>query len=53
VEKQLENADIIIAGNEKLTRKQRYKRFDDWYKKKDKKHWKKGHNRGKKRTIST
>jgi hypothetical protein len=31
-------ADIIIGESEKLTREQRIKRFDDWYKSKDLKH---------------
>jgi hypothetical protein len=40
IEKQLDNADIIIGEKEILTREQRHKRFDDYYKSKDKKHWK-------------
>jgi hypothetical protein len=40
IEKQLDNADIIINEKEKLTREQRRKRFDEYYKSKDKKHWK-------------
>jgi hypothetical protein len=39
IESQLENADIIISEKENLTREQRRKRFDDYYKSKDKKHW--------------
>jgi hypothetical protein len=39
IEKQLDNADIIVGEHEKLTREQRKKRFDDYYQKKDKKHW--------------
>jgi G3E family GTPase len=39
IEKQIENADIIIGEKENLTREQRRKRFDDYYKTKDKKHW--------------
>jgi hypothetical protein len=39
VESQLENADIIIGEKENLTREQRHKRFDAYYKSKDKKHW--------------
>jgi hypothetical protein len=39
VESQLENADIIIGEKENLTREQRRKRFDSYYKAKDKKHW--------------
>jgi HK97 family phage prohead protease len=38
-EKHLDNADLIIAGNEKLNREQIKERFDSWYKVKDKKHW--------------
>jgi hypothetical protein len=37
VESQLENADIIIGEKENLTREQRRKRFDDYYKAKNKK----------------
>jgi hypothetical protein len=43
VEKQLDNADIIIAENEKLNREQIRKRFDKWYEIKDNKHWKISH----------
>jgi hypothetical protein len=43
VEKELDNADIIIGEKENLTREERVKRFDSWYKSKDKKHWKTGH----------
>jgi hypothetical protein len=43
VEKQLAGADLIIGEKEKLTREQRLKRFDDYYKKKDEKHWKIAH----------
>jgi hypothetical protein len=39
IESQLENADIIIGEKENLTREQRRKRFDEYYKLKDKKHW--------------
>jgi hypothetical protein len=39
VEKQIDNADIIIGEKEILTREQRLKRFDSYYKSKDKKHW--------------
>jgi hypothetical protein len=45
IEKQLDNADIIIAVNEKLTRVERLKRFDDYYKSKDLKHWEIAHNK--------
>jgi hypothetical protein len=31
VEKETENADIIINDKENLTREQRKKRFNDWY----------------------
>lgn len=34
IERQIENADIIIGENERLTREQRLKRFDDYYKQK-------------------
>jgi hypothetical protein len=40
IEKRLDNADIIIAENEKLTRVERLKRFDDYYKSKNLKQWK-------------
>jgi hypothetical protein len=43
VEKRLDNTDIIVGENENLTREQRMKRFDDYYKSKDKKHWKTAH----------
>jgi hypothetical protein len=43
VEKQLDNADIIIAENEKLTRVERLKRFDDYFKSKNKNLWEAGH----------
>jgi G3E family GTPase len=43
VEKQLENADIIVGEKERLTREERLKRFDDYYKAQDEKHWKTGH----------
>jgi G3E family GTPase len=43
IEKQLDNADIIVGEKENLTREERLKRFDDWYKLKDEKHWKAGH----------
>jgi G3E family GTPase len=43
VEKQLENADIIVGEKENLTREERLKRFDDYYKAQDEKHWKAGH----------
>jgi hypothetical protein len=39
VENQLENADIIIGENENLTREQRRKRFDEYYKSGHKKEW--------------
>jgi hypothetical protein len=39
VEKQIDNADILIGEKETLTREQRKKRFDDYYHSKDKKHW--------------
>jgi hypothetical protein len=39
VESQLENADIIIGEKENLTREQRRKRFDDYYKSGHKKEW--------------
>jgi hypothetical protein len=45
IEKQLDNADIIIAENEKLTRAERIKRFDDYYQSKDLKHWEIAHNK--------
>jgi hypothetical protein len=44
VEKQLDNADIIVGEKEILTREQRLKRFDDYYKSRDKKLWEKAHN---------
>jgi G3E family GTPase len=43
IEKQLENADIIVGEKEKLTREERLERFDNYYKSKDEKHWKTGH----------
>jgi G3E family GTPase len=43
VEKQIENADIIIGEKENLTREKRLKRFDDYFKSKDPKHWEAGH----------
>jgi hypothetical protein len=43
IEKQIENADILIGEKENLTREQRKKRFDDYYKSKDKKHWEIAH----------
>jgi hypothetical protein len=46
VEKQIDNADIIIGESEKLTREQRIKRFDEYYKSKDLKHWKIGNKKG-------
>jgi predicted protein tyrosine phosphatase len=45
VEKQLDNADIIIVENEKLSREQIKQRFDDYYKSKDLKHWEIAHNK--------
>jgi G3E family GTPase len=45
VESQLENADIIIGEKENLTREQRRKRFDDYYKEKNKKSRKIAQNR--------
>jgi hypothetical protein len=39
VEKQIDNADIIIGEKENLNRQQRIKRFDEYYKSKDLKHW--------------
>jgi hypothetical protein len=48
IERQIENADIIIGENERLTREQRVKRFDEYYKQKFSKNWEKAH---KKRTI--
>jgi hypothetical protein len=35
-EKSLDNADIIISENEKLNRQQRKKRFENWYKERNK-----------------
>jgi hypothetical protein len=46
IEKQLDNADIIIGESEKLTREQRIKRFDNWYKSNDLKHWQIGNKKG-------
>jgi hypothetical protein len=37
IESRIENADIIISEKENLTREQRRKRFDDYYKEKNKK----------------
>jgi G3E family GTPase len=51
VETQLENADIIIGEKENLTREQRRKRFDDYYKEKNKKNRKTTPKTGEKRTI--
>jgi hypothetical protein len=51
VEKQLDNADIIVGEGENLTREQRKRRFDAYYEKKDKKSWEKARNAHKKRTI--
>jgi hypothetical protein len=48
VESQLENADIIIGRNENLTREQRRKRFDDYYRKKN---WEIAQKTRRKRTI--
>jgi hypothetical protein len=45
VEHQTENADIIIAGNERLNREQIKERFDNYYKSKDKKAWNNAHKR--------
>jgi hypothetical protein len=39
VEKQTDNADIIVNDKENLTREERLKRFDNYFKLKDKKHW--------------
>jgi hypothetical protein len=46
VEKQIGNADIIIGESEKLNREQRIKRFDEYYKSKDLKHWQIGNKKG-------
>ena len=45
IEHQIENADIIIAGNEKLNREQIKERFDNYYKSKDIKSWDNAHKR--------
>jgi ATP sulfurylase len=43
IEKHLDNADIIIAGNEKLNREQIKERFNKYYQSKRSKDWKAGH----------
>jgi hypothetical protein len=45
VEKQTDNADIIIGEKEILTREQRLKRFDSYYKEQHKKLWENVHNK--------
>lgn len=39
IKQKLDNADILISKNEKLTRIERRERFDNYYKAKDKQHW--------------
>lgn len=45
IEKQLDNADIIIGDKEKLTRAERLKRFDDYYQSKNQKLWETAHDK--------
>jgi hypothetical protein len=45
VEKQIDNADIIVGEKELLTREQRLKRFDSYYKEQHKKLWENVHNK--------
>jgi hypothetical protein len=50
-ERELDNADLIVAERENLSREQRKKRFDDWYRKNNKKNWEFAQKTRKKRTI--